>query len=53
MKMKGTDIGGFAAILVAGYIIGKDNQVGEFSSMDLFLIVALLALGWYLAVHLS
>ena len=51
--MKGTDIGGFAAILVAGWLAGKDSAAGEFSGTDLFLIIALLALGWYLAVKLS
>lgn len=51
--MKGTDIGGFASILVAGFLAGKDSEKGDFTNMDLFLIVALLGLGWYLAVKLS
>lgn len=51
--MKGTDIGGFSAILVAGFLAGKDSEAGTFSNTDLFIIVGLLALGWYLAVKLS
>lgn len=53
MKLKGTDIAGFAAILVAGFIAGKDSEQGDFSNTDLFVIVAALALGFYLAVVLS
>ena len=51
--MKPADMGGAVAILGAGYIIGKDATTNDFTTNDLFLIAALLGLGWYLAVHLS
>lgn len=53
MKLKGTDIAGFAAILVAGYFIGRDTQTNDFTTSDLFIIAAALALGFYLSVVLS
>lgn len=51
--MKATDIGGAVAILVAGYIVGRDTTQNDFPPTDLLFIAALLGLGWYLAVHLS
>jgi hypothetical protein len=51
--MKPADIGGFAAILAAGYIVGRDTERNDFTSTDLLFIAALLALGFYLAVVLS
>ena len=61
--MKITDFAGFIAILGAGYLVGKDIQVGVdsptvsglggFSWTDILLVIGLLALGWYLAVTLS
>jgi hypothetical protein len=51
--MKLTDIGGFIAILIAGYIVGRDTQKMDFPGTDLFGIMALLGLGFYLAVWLS
>ena len=51
--MKATDIGGAAAILIAGFILGKDYDKGDYTPTDLFFIVALLAVGYYLAVYLS
>jgi hypothetical protein len=51
--MKGTDIAGFAAILAAGFIAGKDSEANDFTNTDLFMIAALLGLGFYLAVVLS
>jgi hypothetical protein len=51
--MKLTDIGGFAAILGAGYLIGRDQANVSWDGADILLIVGLLAVGWYLAVTLS
>lgn len=51
--MKLADIGGFAAILFAGYEIGKDKAFGSFPATDVVLIAAAIALGFYLAVVLS
>jgi hypothetical protein len=52
-NMKPADIGGAVAILGAGYLIGRDTTNNDFTTTDLFMIAALLVLGWYLAVHLS
>jgi hypothetical protein len=51
--MKATDIGGAVAILAAGYIVGRDTTNNDYPTNDLFMIAALLALGYYLAIHLS
>jgi hypothetical protein len=52
-KMKPADIGGAVAVLGAGYLIGRDTTNNDFTTTDLFMIAGLLALGWFLAVHLS
>jgi hypothetical protein len=51
--MKPSDIGGFAAILAGGYIIGRDTERNDFTPTDLLFVAALLGLGFYLAVVLS
>ncbi len=53
MKLKGTDLGGFSAIIGAGYLIGRDTERNDFTSGDLLFIAILLAAGFYLAVVLS
>lgn len=53
MKLKPADIGGFAAILGGGYLIGRDTERNDFTSNDLLFIAILLAAGFYLAVVLS
>lgn len=60
-NVKAADVGGAIAILLAGYIIGRDVERGDMDfsqpstllSTDGFFILALLAIGYYLAVHLS
>lgn len=51
--VKTFDIGGFAAIIGAGFLIGRDTERQSFPTQDLFAIAALFVLGWYLAVTLS
>ena len=51
--MKINDIMGFAAIFGAGYFVGKDLSVHDFSTGDIIFIVALLVIGFYFAVVLS
>ena len=49
------------AVILAGYVVGRDVERGDMDfatpstllSTDMFLVVALLAVGYYLAVHLS
>lgn len=60
-RFKLSDIGGAIAILLAGYIIGRDTEAGDMDfaqpstllSTDGFFVLALLAIGYYLAVYLS
>ena len=59
--MKPADIGGAIAILIAGYIVGRDTSEGTMDfqtpttllSTDMVFVIALLATGYYLAVYLS
>jgi hypothetical protein len=51
--MKMNDILGFGAIFGAGYFVGKDLSVHNFTTGDIIFIVALLAIGFYFAVVLS
>jgi len=51
--MKLTDIFGFAAILIAGYIIGSDHESGTYSTSDIAMVSVLLIVGFYFAVTLS
>jgi len=51
--MKLADVIGFAAIFGAGYFVGKDLTLDQFSNWDIALIVGLLVMGFYLAVVLS
>lgn len=51
--MKINDIMGFFAIFGAGYFVGKDLSVHNFSTTDILFIVGLLAFGFYFAVVLS
>lgn len=61
LKMKATDIGGAVAVVLAGYIVGRDVERGDMDfsspstlmSTDGFFVLALLGLGYYLAVYLS
>lgn len=53
IKLKQTDAVGFIAILVAGFIIGKDWEKNDFTAVDFGMIVGFLILGFYLAVILS
>lgn len=60
-RIKFTDLGGAIAVLIAGYIIGRDVERGDMdfaqpstlASTDMIFVIALLAVGYYLAVHLS
>jgi hypothetical protein len=53
--MKVSDIGGFAAILYAGYLIGERqaDTANPWTNKDYIEIGALLLIGFYLAVVLS
>lgn len=53
--MKATDIVGFAAILAGGYYAGSQSQAGTFwnSTLNMAIVFALLAIGFYFAVVLS
>lgn len=52
--MKTNDIIGFAAILIAGFMAGKDYESSEAVPIsNAFIVIALLGIGWYFAVRLS
>lgn len=51
--MKISDIAGFAVILTAGYIVGRDVERGAVPFHDKTLVALLLVVGFYLAVTLS
>lgn len=48
--MKTNDIIGFISIFGAGYFVGKDLSVHNFSTTDIMFIVAMLVIGFYFAV---
>lgn len=53
--MKSNDLVGFAAILAAGYFAGSQSQAGTFWNnwVNMFIVAALLGIGFYFAVILS
>lgn len=51
--MKLNDTLGIGAAVLAGFIIGKDYENNDFSTTDLLMIAGLLAITYYLAIHLS
>ena len=53
--MKSNDLVGFAAILAAGYFAGSQSQAGTFwnNFLNMFIALALLAIGFYFSVILS
>ena len=52
MKLKSSDAIGFAAVLIAGFMAGRDSE-SQFTSTDIAIIALLLGFGFYLAVVLS
>jgi hypothetical protein len=53
--MKSSDIIGFAALLTAGYYAGSQSATGTLwnNYTNLFIVGALIAIGFYFAVVLS
>lgn len=47
------DVIGFAAILAAGYLIGKQQANVSWNGKDMIFVIVFLAVGWYFAVNLS